>query len=263
VILGWNALMNKALLTVYAFSGNMQAKQLADNNLKFIREYLVNTSASAYYRIWRNGQRKITAYADDLAYVVELWLAWFRIEGDGVFIQEAGTIVEYLNTHYRKPENTFYQLSHQTAGLVEIHKTELYDGACPSLNAILARQLITLYVATNDRQYKEQAMAMLQAMQERVSSYPTSFSHWATTMHILHQPWKEYRVLGKQAREAYLMFLKLQYEPHIHYLIGYQNIAAVHAFSGLGHAEDLQIYPCDGNACLPPVTSVDKALSGI
>jgi uncharacterized protein YyaL (SSP411 family) len=67
VILGWNALMNKALLAVYAFTGNMQAKQLADHNLNFIREYLVNTSASAYYRIWRNGQRKISAYADDLA----------------------------------------------------------------------------------------------------------------------------------------------------------------------------------------------------
>jgi uncharacterized protein YyaL (SSP411 family) len=263
VILGWNALMNKALLAVYAFTGNMQAKQLADHNLNFIREYLVNTSASAYYRIWRNGQRKISAYADDLAYVVELWLAWFRIEGDGIFVQDACAILEYLNTHYRKPENTFYQLSHQTAGLVEIHKTELYDGACPSLNAIIARQLISLFAATNDNRYKEQAMAMLQAMQEKVFSYPTSFSHWATTMHMLHQPWKEFRVVGKQAREAYLMFLKLQYEPHVHYLIGYQNIANVNAFSELHHDGDLQIYPCHANACLPPVTSVDKALSVI
>jgi uncharacterized protein YyaL (SSP411 family) len=65
---------------------------------------------------------------------------------------------------------------------VIVRKKEIYDGAVPSGNSVMAANLLYLSLITDNKEWKERAINMLTDLSEMVIKYPTSFANWACTL---------------------------------------------------------------------------------
>ena len=61
-----------------------------------------------------------------------------------------------------------------------VRKKEVYDGAVPSGNAVMAHNLRYLAIVFDQRDWADRAVAMTASLAQSVTRYPTSFGMWAS-----------------------------------------------------------------------------------
>jgi uncharacterized protein YyaL (SSP411 family) len=207
VLLGWNALMNLACSKAYSALGDEKYRDMAVGNMAFLREKMKGgDSLHSYYHSYK-GEARYPAFLDDYANLIAALIGLQEVTGDGDYLLEAKAIATTVVEHFGDPESGFFFYTHDGQKDVVVRKKEIYDGATPSGNSMMAFNLLYLSVISEEPEWGERAFSMASALQRPVISYPGSFGIWATLFQAFTYNIPEVVITGEQPEKARKEFL--------------------------------------------------------
>ncbi|MGG9971223.1 thioredoxin domain-containing protein [Ferruginibacter sp. SUN002] len=263
IILSWNALMLHAICKASAALQDDAYMELAKRNFNFIiSRFRQEAATPALYHTYKNGQAKYPAFLEDYAYLIQACIGLYEITFDEKYYTLAKQYCEYVIEHYSDEEKLFFYFTHADQKDIVVRKKEIYDGAMPSANAIMAKNLSMLSITNVTSEWKMRATQMCEYIRMMAVKYPTSFANWA--MQLLHQTVgvNEIKIEGRRTRELARIFNKAYIPNKVLLQSTEENNATVSQAKSLSDHSTF-IYLCKNNVCLEPVTDIQKALETI
>lgn len=260
VLLGWNALMNTAYCDAYAATGNLHYRQIAEQNMEFLETHL--HTSEGWKHVWKQTAR-YPAFLDDYAMLIQAYIRLQEVTGNTGYLKKAAALTEWVQLHFQDTESALFCFTHHEQDDVVIRKKEVYDGATPSGNALMAANLAYLAVVFNRPEWATQSEQMLAALGKTIVRYPGSFGCWALLAQQLTMGFMEIAVVGGQAAAVTSELLQ-------HYLpakILQQAVVPTDEFPLLTgktvQENKTYLYLCRNYACEAPVTSVHEFLKSL
>jgi len=261
ILLGWNALMCKGLVTAYTFTGEAHYLELAEKNMHFLlREFAHDKHL--FFHTWKENKPKIPAYLDDLAYLADALLSLGNATADATYYYKAKDIVVYCEAHFSEDENCMFNFTNTDFVQVEINKKELYDGATPSPNSILSNVLRKLYLLFFEEHWKKRSDEMLRKMAAFLLQSPSSFAIWCAAFQNKHSSAVDVTILGPDAKKIYQELNTKKYKPDVSYITTHKEEAII-SFQGKYQVGENLIYICRDFNCLQPLRDINEAFTEI
>ncbi len=259
ILLGWNALMISACCKVYAALGMEEYRQMAIRCFDFLWSRLSGTGISKFHHVYKNGEARIPAFLDDYAYLIAALIQLQEITGNTDYLLKAKAIMEWTIENFSDETGLFFYFTHKEHKDVIIRKKEIYDGAIPSGNSIMAFNLVYLSVVFNNKAWKESATKACQILSDVIIRYPLSFGIWATLCQAIAYSIPEIVIIGERPDAVCKEFLR----NFIPYRI-YQSATARNDQFPLLRDKPLSgltyIFLCRDYSCQSPVTEVHELI---
>jgi uncharacterized protein YyaL (SSP411 family) len=180
VLTAWNGQM----IAAYALAG-----QILDNKDYIQRatraaDFILQKSRTKDGRLLRTfgarpgeaGASRLNGYLDDYAFLVHGLLSLHDATGDKKWLDEAKTLTDkMLEFHADKDRGGFFYTSSDHEKLFARAKDQ-YDGAQPSGNSMVARNLVRLWLKTGDDKYRTLAEKTIKGFSAQLKSNPTSLT---------------------------------------------------------------------------------------
>jgi uncharacterized protein YyaL (SSP411 family) len=274
IILGWNALMNTATSKAFAATGMEEYRQLAIKNMTFLianftKEIANNTNGIAneankpaieYYHTWKNGQGKYPAFIDDYAYLIQALLHLQEITSDTSWLTKANEITNHVITNFSEAGTGFFFYTREGQKDIIVRKKEVYDGAIPSGNSVMAYNLYQLSVLFDKKEWRARAEQMITSLGKAIIRYPGSFGVWATLLNEVVGGTSEIVVLGDGSRELGDAVMK-EYIPQKVFMTAENSLPGYPLLAGKERGNKPSIWLCRNYTCKLPVFSVSELIS--
>lgn len=169
IIAAWNGLMIYAFAEAGRVFGNSQYLDIAEKAAEFMQENL--WSEGKLLRRWREGEARFDGCLDDYAFTIQGLISLFEADRGSKWLEFALTLTNVLQTEFKSEHGAFYLTNGKDPHLI-LRRSEFYDGAEPSGNAVQAENLIRLYQITGVETYFNEATDILKAAKEHISLYP-------------------------------------------------------------------------------------------
>jgi uncharacterized protein len=206
ILLGWNALMNMAFSKAFAALGDERYRDRAIAGMAFLQQRLEGEGLYFYSHSWK-GEARQPAFLDDYATLIAALIHLQEITGDAAWLHQARRVLHYVIEHFSDPETGFFFYTHEAQQDVILRKKEIYDGATPSGNSMMASNLLYLSVVFHEAEWAERARRMVSAMRQPVTTHPGSFGGWATIFQALTYSIPEVVITGVSPENARKEFL--------------------------------------------------------
>ena len=168
--------MNTACSRAYAALGKEEYRDLAIRNHEFCRRHLKGPGGIYhYFHSYKAGQAKYPAFLDDYSYLIASLIDLQEITGDTAYLLEAGTILDFVIDNFTEAGTDFFFFTHQEQPDLIVRKKEVYDGATPSGNSMMAFNLLYLSVIFDEPEWGDRARRMAAALHRPVTGYPGLF----------------------------------------------------------------------------------------
>lgn len=259
VLLSWNALMNIALCKASKALDNEKYLQQAEEHLKWMLHNFVQQDSSVFH-VFKDGQAYISGKLDDYAYLIKTLLVFSSTSGQTEYILKANELMQYVQENFKNEANSFFNFSANHQKDILVKKIELYDGATPSANAILAETLYLLGNIMERHDWTTQSRNMLLEMTDNIKSYPSSFSNWAVLFQIVLEGRKQLIFSGKEAKQEFRTWSQNFFPEIYSLLLKEKSDERIPIFSGKPYQQKVSIYLCEDGACQLPVNSLDGIL---
>lgn len=257
VLLGWNALMITAFCKAFAATGNLKYKQTAIEKIYFIENNLkVN---SQWKHTYKNGKSKIDAFLDDYAYLIEAYIYLQEISADSKYLIIAKQLTQHVLKNYSS-NSIFFNYTNQNQPDILVHKQDVYDGALPSANAIMAKNLDYLGIVFSIQEWQNIANKMLQNMVPSIINHPNSFAVWASLVQQKIYGTNEIALCGK----SILTELPKLLQKYIPNKVLQTSIVEKKDFPLLKNRfliEKNTFYLCRNNSCYKPFDTIEALLA--
>lgn len=258
IILGWNALMNVAYSKAYQATGKEEYLIQAKINMQFIWQNF-RAADGTFSHTWKKGQAKFPAFLDDYAYLIQALLQLYQVTTELQFLERAHTLCHIVVNNFSDSDHLYFYYTHRQQTDVILRKKEMYDGATPSGNSIMALNLLHLSIFFDNRGFKERSFRMVSGFNNTITAYPTSFSSWAgVLLQWVYQP-LEIVILGKNYKTA-LSELQQAYLPHQLVMAADQGDDAYPMLAGKKADKEKIFYLCQNFSCSNPVYTVGELL---
>jgi uncharacterized protein YyaL (SSP411 family) len=179
IILGWNALMITAYCKAYAATLNEHFMNVATSSMQFLQSNFQNIQEASWSHTYKNNTAKIPAFLDDYAYLIQAMIGLQEITGNQEYLIKAKEITQHVVNNFSENEIFFYYTHQQQTDII-VRKKEVYDGATPSGNGIMALNLQYLGIVFNETNWIERADKMVITLSNATIKYPTSFGIWSS-----------------------------------------------------------------------------------
>jgi len=258
IILGWNALMNTAFSKAYAATGIDRYKDIAIKNMQFMLATF-SDSAGKLYHTSKNGQAKYPAFLDDQAFLIQALLQLYEATADLQWLIEAGKVQENVLVLYGEEAGDFFYFTPEGQEDVIVRKKEVYDGAVPAGNSVMATNLYKLSFLLDRPAWRERAEAMVNSLGNAIVKYPVSFGNWACLALEAVAGTQEIAVLGNY----YTMYKELlfHYWPHAVIMASATGNQEFALLKEREIGQGTSIYLCKNFACRQPVSTVSELMS--
>jgi uncharacterized protein YyaL (SSP411 family) len=260
IILGWNALMNTACSKAFAATGNESYRQLAIENMRFILEKFNSSDSGSFFHTWKNNIAKYPAFLDDYAFLIEALIHLQEITADTKWLQMAKEITEFVIDNFNDTSSPFFYYTNSSQQDVIIRKKEIYDGAIPSGNSVMAYNFRRLSILFDNNEWRQRSEKMVLAVGNIVPKYPTSFGIWGCLLQEIIVGTFEIAVVGNQNTHLHADLLK-QYIPHKVLMASKKVVTGFPLLANKPILEQPLIYLCSNYTCHNPVISVTGLIS--
>jgi uncharacterized protein YyaL (SSP411 family) len=273
VLTFWNALALTAFAEAGRYLNRPDYTAVAMRSAHFLLDNLYQTGR--LLRSWRAGQAgeraraRHNAYLEDYAGLILALLALYQSDPNPYWYTAALKLADEMVVHYADPGSAasgFFDTRADHEALL-FRPKDLQDNATPSGNALAATALLQLAAYGNRGQWRDQAEAMLVALQNAMTRYPTAFAQWLCAADFATGPTYEVALLGDPkdpALQALLHAVWGAYRP--------RAVAAVSAYPpepaspALLHDRPLQngqptAYVCQAFVCQQPVNTSAELLA--
>jgi uncharacterized protein len=259
IILGWNALMNTACCKAFAATGNEDYRKLAIDNMEFLLRNFATADPDEFHHTWKNDLSKFPAFLDDYAFLIEALIRLHEITADTVWLLKAKAIAEMVIEIFSESETGFFFYTRSDQKDVIVRKKEVYDGAVPSGNAVMASVLNQLSIYFDKKEWKKRSLEMLSGLGQAIIRYPTSFGYWNCLLMEMTTGTIEVAITGRDFRLTHNELL-MQFIPHKIVMATSVENEPFALLAGKAIKTDPLIFVCKDFSCLKPVSSVDEAM---
>ncbi|MGG9961607.1 thioredoxin domain-containing protein [Ferruginibacter sp. SUN106] len=183
ILLGWNALMITALCKSAAALHDEEYKNLAVTTIDFLlQKFKKNTAGFECLHTYKNGLAKYPAFLDDYAYLVQACIQLQEITSNTNYLDFAKEITQLVIDNFMDADTGYFFFTHQGQEDIILRKKEVYDGATPSGNSVMAENLFYLAVVFDNRVWYTMAEKITASLAAAIVKYPTSFGIWASLL---------------------------------------------------------------------------------
>ena len=259
-LLSWNALYNTALCKAGVAFGNDEYLMLAATHMQWM---LAAFYADGKLRhTWKKGIAKIPAKLDDYAYLAQALLQLASATGANEMVLTASELLTTVMREFGAANEEgagFFYFTPENQKDIPVRKIDLYDGATPSANAVMAHNLWLCGMCMEAGEWIEKAGLMWQHMTDTTVRYSYSFGYWAIMLQRQVMGLKTLICAGgdadKERRELFENYL-----PHVYTLTSKKEIFELPILEKKIFAGKMYIFVCTEQACLSPVSIVTEAL---
>ena len=255
ILLGWNCMMNTAYSKAFAATGNEHYRRMAVKNMAFLMDMFEDGKKGSFFHTYKNGEAKYPAFLDDYANLIYALLHLQEITADNTCLEKVKTLVKWVIAHFSEPETDYFYFTNDGQQDVIVRKKEMYDGAVPSGNSLMAWNLHYCGVVFDEADWRERAFRMCSGVQEVVQNYPGSFGIWAFVSQALFKGIPEIAITGgevdamlKEILRIFIPFRIIQSSP--------LEIKSFPLLAGKSFSRTPMIYLCKDYACQTPVNEV-------
>ncbi len=212
VILSWNALMLKAIAKASIVLQDGSLKEMAEKNFTFIKaNFTKNVGSVEMMHTFKEGIAKYPAFLDDYAYLIAACIQLYELDFNVDYLEQANQYAGYVIENFSGEDDIFFLFTHKNQKDIIIRKIEIYDGATPSGNSVMATNLTKLSIIFNKPLWQQRAVKMLFQVKDAVVKYPSSFGIWASLLQQYCFGINEIAIVGLNAdslaREICLNFI--------------------------------------------------------
>ncbi len=261
IILSWNNLMVIALCKVYAALGDEKYKSKAIATMQWLELNLYHAQENYFYHTYTKGLTKANAFLEDYASLIQAYIQLQIITGDIGYLEKAKKWTAYVQAHFIDEDQLFFYYTANYQKDIILRKKELYDGAQPSANAMMCSNLFYLGQVFEQRQWTDQAAAMVSAMKKMILQHPNSYSYWAQCFTQMAVGMVELVCVGEKALIGLERVLS-KFLPH-HLILFTTKEAEVVLLTKGKQSVDNQYYICQNKRCLPPIMELNEFLANI
>jgi len=268
VLADWNGLAIGALARASRITDDPRFLGAAEKAARFILEKMRDPEGRLFHS-FMEGEARIPAFLDDYAFLIrgliELYQAGFRT----LYLEAALELTEKVMADFLdEKEGGFYTVSSDTE--LPVRPKEIHDGAVPSGNSVMLRNLVWLAGITGRRDLEESACRLTAAYANQVRIQPRAYAEFLCGLDHAFGPAAEVVVVGRAGDDrtkAMLGALKRTYLPNTVILFkpvekGSAPIEKVAPFT----KEMVEVngraaaYVCSNGRCLRPVTTAEGLL---
>lgn len=253
ILLSWNALMNAAYSKAFAATGHADYKKIAIRNMNFLLAAF-KAGENALYHTWKNGKGKYPAFLDDYSYLIAALIELSQVTGDTSWLLKAAAFTETVLQNFGDSSTPLFYFTHAAQTDVLLRKKEVYDGATPSGNAVMAGNLFQMAILLDNGARRERGEQMLRAMSSVALKYPTSFGVWLQAVLQQTESTAEIAVVGENWQQLLKDILGL-YVPH-KVMMAAPDSADFPLLRDKPAGGETRIYVCRNYACQQPVTTI-------
>jgi uncharacterized protein YyaL (SSP411 family) len=263
ILLGWNAMMNTAYSKAWAALGEEAWRNKAIANIEFLEKRM--TAANGHwYHTYKNGKAKVPAFLDDYACLVQAYIHLQEITGEGGYLHKAAALTRLVIDHFRDEESGFFFYTHQDQQDVILRKKEVYDGATPSGNAVMAGNLLYLSVVYDQKDWRAIAENLVGSLGKAIVRHPTSFGVWAQNLQLMVHGLLEIAITGQRAK-AFLRPVLERYIPNKILQAAETDTKEFALLTGKirGNEAPAAFYLCRDYTCKAPYPTVELLLANV
>ncbi len=266
VLTDWNGLMIAALAQASRAFDDPGYYRAAGRAMDFILDRLPSDDGGLLHR-WRDGEAAIPAFADDYAFIIHALLELYETGFNPVWLEKSLLLTRYLAGHFSDRDGSgFFTTSDKGEHLI-VRKKEVYDGAIPSANSVMLRNLVRLGHLTGDPALEEQAAILAESLAGTVRRSPSAYCAFLCGLDHLLGPASDVVIAGKAfdpVEEDMIRLLHYAYLPSVtthvrHPSQGTGSLDILAPFTKTMTARDgkTTAYVCTGRTCSNPVTTAD------
>jgi len=259
ILLGWNALMNTALSKAFAATGNEIYKKLAVDNMQFLLSKFFKNNTAEYFHSWKNDIAKQPAFLDDHAFLIQALIKLQEITGDTNYLEKARMVTEHVLENFNDPTTNFFFYTNTNQTDVVVRKKEIYDGAQPSGNAVMADNLFRLGLYFDKSDWKEKGFRMISSLGNAIVRYPTSFGSWACSLLEISIGANEIVIISEEPQHILTQVLK-EYIPHKIIMAAADGSNSFPLLSGKEKSKETALYLCRNYTCENPVSLISALI---
>lgn len=256
-LLSWNALMNLALAKAGKVLDNQAYTQSSIAHMECMLHSFRN--GDDLMHVWKNGTARIEANLDDYAYLIQALLYLFSITGDEVYILNASELCEQVIVHFKQEDGVFFYYSSSRVQDIPVRKVDVYDGATPSANAVMANNLMLLGMCFGRNAWVDMSGKMVSGMADNAKRYPYSFAYWSILVLRFTAGMKTIVVSG-MGKWDLVKALNSEFIPNGFIVTSKKEISEVPLFAEKNISKETLIFVCTAQECSAPVSSVKGTL---
>ncbi|TAH13429.1 MAG: thioredoxin domain-containing protein [Sphingobacteriia bacterium] len=262
ILLGWNALMITAYCKAAAL-GNPEYLEIAKQTMQFLEEKFNINSPLGWNHTYKNGVAKIPAFLDDYAYLIQAYIHLQELTGNSEYLLKAKSLTEWVMDHFSEESTGFFYYTPDFQKDIIVRKKEVFDGATPSGNAIMAINLYYLSVVFDESGWQKRSTHLTASLSNAILKHPTSFACWASLLQTMVKGNKEIVVTGQQALH-YLNPINRAYIPNKIIQASETNLAVFPLLTGKEfEKEAVLFYLCENYTCGPAFRTVETLLANM
>lgn len=251
ILTSWNALLITALAMLYQVLGEERYLQGAVEAVDFIGKHL--SKNGSLYVSCRKGEPSQKGFLDDYAFYTCALLQLY----DATLQQRYLTLaIEYCNKaikdFFDHEQGGFYLYGADNEQLI-LKPKEVYDGAIPSGNSVMAYNLVKLGYLTGDQEIEKLVRKQLDFLAGHAKEYPTGHSFYLLALSLhLNPPTKAVVVLSSPTEAQQLQG---KFQTNIILRLLEQPTAEYPLLNG-----KTTLYLCKEYSCLPPTNDLGEIL---
>lgn len=232
-------------------------RDLAQKTFSFLIQNFAEKDGVEFKHTFKNNEAKYPAFLDDYAYLIQACIHLQELVSDNSYLIKAERLCDYVIENFGDEETGFFFFTNSIQKDVIIRKKEIYDGAIPSGNSIMAENLFYLATIFDRPDWQKRAERITGSLRGAALRYATSFGVWASV--LLRQSYgvKEIAVTGKGYELVRNQLLRCYLPGKILQCGGFQE-NSFPLLQGRNFDAEVQIYLCKNHACLPPVDTLEK-----
>jgi uncharacterized protein len=260
ILLGWNALLISAFCKAYAILQEDIYKVAAEELFLFIEKSFAKEHKS-YSHTYKDGNAKYPAFLDDYAYYIEACIHLQEITGNENYLHKAKQVTEYVFINFSDDESGYFFFTSKNQDDVIIRKIELYDGATPSANGVMAKNIHYLSIVFDNKEWYKKSVSMTESLKTILSKHPNSFGIWAAQAINMAAGINEIAIIGTNMIPL-LKEMLLHYIPN-KILQGSNRVSHMPLLAEKPILKKTLLYLCLNSECKLPYDTTGEVMSVI
>jgi uncharacterized protein YyaL (SSP411 family) len=209
---------------------------------------------------WKKGKGKFPAFIDDYAFMIRALIHLQMITGTNDWLIRAKELAEFVIQNFSEEGTGFFFYTKKDQADVIVRKKEVYDGAVPSGNSMMAYNLYHLAILFEKDEWRQRSFNMIASLGKAIVNHPVSFGLWACIFQELIAGTDEIVITGKNSSFQQSQLLKY-YIPHCIIISSGITDQAFPLLANKPVTDGLLLYLCRNFSCLPPVKTTKELIS--
>lgn len=264
ILTSWNGLMIGAMALAGRVFANNEYLDSAQKAISFIEEKLLNDEGRLMSR-YRDGDVKNFGFLDDYAFLIWSYIELYEATFKPNYLSKAIQLTQDTLYYFEDEKNGGFYLYGSDSEQLIARPKEIYDGAIPSGNSVMANNLLKLSRLTGREDFQNTAQKLFEHFGKKLNETPMGYTMMLCANIFNANPTKEIVLAGNLYDATLQEMLRLINEKYMPFTVVLLNdeksdIEQLNSFAKGQEAIDgkTTAYICENHTCQKPVTDIES-----